>query len=64
MECRKKNNISIAEMAFKLGISQQEYENIEKYKSEIGIEMAVNFALATKTKMEEIYFFNPEIQLN
>ena len=60
-ECRKKNNISIAKIAYILGISQQLYKRIEEYECDIDIKTAVKFAIATKTPIDEIIFFNPEI---
>ena len=64
LECRKKANLSTQDVAIFLGIEHSLYEEIEAYRKEMSIQLAIKFSICTKISLDEIYFFNPEIQLN
>lgn len=55
--CRTKLNLTQHEMAEKLGVSKESYQNYENYKTTMRIDLAIKFSKIVGIPFDSIIFF-------
>lgn len=55
--CRTKLNLTQPEMAEKLGVSKESYQNYENYKTTMRIDLAIKFSRIVGIPFDSIIFF-------
>jgi len=55
--CRTKLNLTQMEMAEKLGVSKESYQNYENYKTTMRIDLAIKFSKVVGIPFDSIIFF-------
>lgn len=62
VQARALSGLSQREMAKRLGISEKTYIDYEKYRKVFRMDMAYKFSKITGIEMDEIIFFDKDVQ--